>query len=169
MMRRVFFALAVLGASPLAAQAPDTLEWMRRPEIREIRSIVAEMRRQLDAKQIHVIDSTVDCGSEILNTEYGIGRDGQGRIRTLRLAGGSEDHGEVTTYYYDRQGRLRFAFGTVSAVNGSTVERRAYWRPDRSLILADRRIVQGEGYPTDDLAPIFDPASAIAMTCREPG
>ena len=168
-MRRTLFALSILGASPLAAQVSDTLEWMRRPEIREIRAIVGEMQRQLDAKQIRVVDSTVNCGSEILNTEYGIGRDGQGRIRTLRLLGGSEDHGEVTTYYYDRQGRLRFAFGTVSAVNGSTVERRAYWRVDRSLIVADQRIVKGEGYPVDDLAPIFDPASAIEMTCREPG
>lgn len=166
MNRRTIIALGCLFATPLAAQGPDTTFWMQRPEIREIRAIVGMVQRDIDAGRLRRTDTTVSyCVADRFDLDLTIFRDSRGRIRRIITSFAGEDHGERDTYTYDAEQRLRFAFGERAAVNGSEADLRAYWRADGSLILRDTRPLKGEGYPWNEIEPIFDPSAVIASTC----
>jgi hypothetical protein len=164
---RCGWALAlVFGiAGSLEGQDADSTAWMRRPEIRSIRTIVTDVQRAIDDNRMVITDSTVACRGEPSETGYRVFTDSNGVIRRLEEQAASEDHGEFTTYTFDRAGRLRFAFATQAATNGSEAEVRAYWGPDRSLLHQEKRTTKGEGYAWNDIRPIFEPRRALA--CRE--
>ena len=72
-------------------------------------------------------DTTVKCDDEDIGDHVTVDRDSTGTIRRLRWSGGTEDHAETHSYYYDAVGRLRFAFLTLGAVNGTQREERVYY------------------------------------------
>jgi hypothetical protein len=166
--RRVLLSLCLMAvAGPLSAQGADSTSWMRRPEIREIRSIVADVQRRIDNHSLATKDTTLDCDEYSGDDTFSVFTDRRGVIRRVVWSGAAEDHGEVNAFTYDSLGRLRFMFSDQSAVNGSDGEIRAYWSADGSLLHEDTRTTKGDGYPWATPRPILDPKRQLARPCEQ--
>lgn len=154
------------GANPCRAQALDSSSWMRRPEVREIRTIVEQVQRSIDRHQLVRVDTTV-CAGERFETSYSIYRDRRGTIRRVETSYAGEDHGERTTYTYDSSGRVRFALSRQAAVNGSRAELRAYWAPDGHMLERRTKEIVGEGFPWNDPEPIKPLSEELSRDCDD--
>ncbi|HEX6533575.1 MAG TPA: hypothetical protein VF041_03205 [Gemmatimonadaceae bacterium] len=91
--------------------------------------------------------------------------DSTGRTRQFTVQGGTEDHAEAWHYYYDREGRLRFAHAVRGAVNDTRQEERVYYAEDGTEVRRITEVKAGPGYPFGPLEPITDPSRWVRQVC----
>ena len=134
--------------------------------IRVARATFQEAERAVAARRWVRRDTTVKCDDEDLGDDVSVVRDSTGTIRRLQSSGGTEDHAETHRYYYDAAGRLRFAFFTLGAVNGTQREERVYYAGDGGVVRSLVRLVRGPGYAAQAETGIPDPAAWLRGMCQ---
>ena len=129
---RTFSFITLLASSLLfsssAAQSITSQNWKTHPRVVEIRNMFNDVEKLLITRSLKMQVRTVGCGdyseTRTLLTDAG------GTARRYVSDGGSSDSRVITTYTYDPQGTLRFAYAKGGAVNGATAEWRQYFGPD---------------------------------------
>jgi YD repeat-containing protein len=111
-------------------------------------------------------DSTIVCDSELPPFDVRLHRDSAGVIRRLEWSGGTEDHAETHRYYYDPEGRLRFAFFTLGAVNGTRYEERVYFARTGAVVRRLPHLVHGPGYAYPSETGIREPSTWRHAICN---
>ena len=168
--------LAVLPAPAASGAEPiTTANWLRHPEIVEIRAIYREVRQALAAGRLRKEERTFDYCRAYEDTERTLYRDGNGIARAYRAGRGSDDSAAQAAYYYDRAGTLRFVLVQAGAVNGTAIEYRVYLFKSGDRLWQERRHLKGPGYsfpaelPDDWL--VGNPVQALhaAHPCAEEG
>jgi hypothetical protein len=94
-------------------------------DVASARAVYTEVEQAIAAKRLAPRDTTIACDGAPFDVDVTRYTDAGGRIRMLSVEGGSDDQSQTTRYYYDAGGRLRFAFATRGAVNGTREEERA--------------------------------------------
>jgi hypothetical protein len=158
-------AFLVLASAPLKGQTGDSSRWMRRPQIRSIRAIVTSVDTSVVLGRFVERDTTVACYGGDVSFEITSHTDSQNIVRRIHFRGGSGDSAHDLSYYYDRQGRLRFAFAGRGAVNGTQEEERVYYDAQGKVIHRDVRQLEGPGYPWDAIDAITDPNAWLRNPC----
>lgn len=134
-------------ASELEASDPITIQnWLRHPKIEEVRAIVDAIDAA-DYEAESKMDLCVESGHG--ESERTVLVDGDGVIRELVLASGSEDSFEIHSHYYDAQGRLRFVLKTRNDVHGSSWEYRTYFDETGARIWDVSRSASTEAFHPD--------------------
>lgn len=110
-------------------------------------------------------ENTVHCDEDDLGREVSIDRDTTGLIRRLEWSGGTEDHAEKHRYFYDASGKLRFAFFTLGAVNGTQQEERVYYGSHGEVVRRLKRVVSGPGYPSTGEEGVPDALKWLGEIC----
>ena len=157
--------LVLAGAVPSAAADDD---WMRRPEIREIRALYAEVEHALNAGELSLRTREFEyCQPAYLTRSLYL--DAVESARLYVLEGGSEDSARTNRYYYDREERLRFVFAVTRAVNLTTLEERIYVGTAGEVLHHDHRLVEGPGWSRSEIELVDDPQAhfASAHPCPE--
>lgn len=148
------------------AQASSTVD---SAAIVSARATYEEVRALAEDRELSVRDSTFACGThERAAFALRIERDARGVLRRLTATGGGEDSAGEIEYYYDSRGRLRFAFQSTSAVNGTTIELRRYFDEGGATIRRLRRVVSGPGYPADDVPVVLGIEHLPRAFCAQP-
>lgn len=149
-MRCCFLAfLAVLTAFPASAgqdTGPITAaNWLRHPQIVDVRQIYEEIRTGIDGKRFKK-EWTVyqDCTSRV-DSARTVYRDRNG-ARYYYASGGSDDSRVDRNFYYDTKGVLRFVYITGGAVNGTAVQHRIYFDAAGKRIWEIQKRLAGPGY-----------------------
>ena len=100
--------------------------------------------------------------------------DSRGTVRNYYYDSGSDDSMVRRDFYYDNNGKLRFAFIKGGAVNGTKIEHRIYFDPAGKRIWEIQKLVEGAGYtfprdtwPDDEI--VYDPIKAFNASniCKE--
>lgn len=157
--------LLVVGAT-FAAESITEKNWANHPEIVEVRLLYQKI---IDAKtagslkkqerKFDTTDMPYEDDVRILYT------DKNGKIRIYSYEGGSDDSVVRRELYYDENGRLRFAFITAGAYNGTKLEHRIYFSKAGKKIWEIQKLLEGPGYtfpsewPDDEL--VRNPAQAF--------
>lgn len=102
-------------------------------------------------------DTSVTCDEHDFPFDVRIHRDSTGMIRRLQWSGGTDDHAESHRYFYDARGKLRFAFFTLGAVNGTQYEERVYFGTSGEVVRRLPRLVKGPGYALRGETGMADP------------
>jgi hypothetical protein len=135
----------LIGTTPAASQ--EGSRWMNHSDIKAIRAIHREVERSIDKGILKKTQAPAHCFREqSALTEAYLATDGEGIIRKLFIAYGTEDSVGSMAYYYDPDGALRFTFQSVGAVNGTRQERRIYFDKTGKELHSDDRILAGPGY-----------------------
>jgi len=152
----------LLWARPWHAQAQPTARARTTPE-REIAAVDAAYRAVERATLVRR-DSTVQC-ADALEQQVTRYVDSAGTVRRLTWETGTDDHAETHEFYYDRAGRLRFIFSSFGAVNGTGVEERVFYAPDRRRLRRRRNRIAGPGYPFASVEPVWRPNQWLRQLC----
>jgi|GEM_PF-3393222 len=152
----------LLWTQPRHAQAQPTARARAAAE-REIAAVEA-VYRAVERATLVRRDSTVQCPDE-LEEEVTRYVDSAGTVRRLTWQGGTDDHAETHEFYYDQAGRLRFIFSSFRAVNGTGVEERVFYAPDRRLLRRRRNRIAGPGYPFASVEPVWRPNQWLRQLC----
>jgi hypothetical protein len=166
----VLAAPAASGAEPLTAA-----NWLRHPEIVEIRAIYREVRQALAAGRLRKEEQEFAYCRAYEDTERTLYRDSNGTVRSYRAGRGSDDSAAQAAYYYDRAGTLRFVLVQAGAVNGTAIEYRVYLSKSGDRLWEERRSLKGPGYSFPAALPddwlVSEPAQAFhaAHPCAEAG
>ena len=158
--------LPLLTCAALEAQSIDSTAWMRRPDIRSIRSIVNGVDSALARGRLRQRDTSVACDEGEVRFDIMSHVDSVSTIRRIHFEGGTGDSAHELWYYYDRNGRLRFAFAKRGAVNGTQAEERAYYDTAGRVLHRDVRLLEGPGYPWDSIDAITAPREWLRNPCR---
>lgn len=167
MNHRVLFLVCGLWSTSLTAQTTDSLAWMRRPSVREVRSIVEDVRRKIANGSLTRRDTTVHCDETNVDATYHLFVDRRGRIRRVAFEDATEDQGERTTLTYDSTGRLRLALDEQATASGSEGESWMYFGPTGALLHEGSRTTKGDGWPWNPPEPITDPYTQLAGRCQD--
>lgn len=162
---RALLVMALVSAPRVAScQGPASIDTAG--AIREARATFQEAGRAVAARRWIRTDTTVRCGDEEAGDDITMDRDSAGTIRRLRWSGGTADHAETHSYFYDAMGRLRFAYVTLGAVNGTQSEERVYFTGAGDVVRRVRRLVRGPGYPSDPVVGVRDPEAWLRGFCH---
>jgi hypothetical protein len=158
--------LSALTCSTLRAQTADSGVWMRRADIRSIRTIANGIDGAVAAGRLRQRDTSFACDGGSVRFDVTAHVDSLGVIRRIHFEGGTDDSAHELWYYYDRAGRLRFAFAKRGAVNGTQEEERAYYDPRGTVLHRDVRRLDGPGYPWEPIDPIANPKAWLRNPCE---
>jgi len=111
------------------------------------------------------VDTTFKCDSESLDYDAHSYADSAGMIRRLDLGVGTGDHAEEWSFYYDTEGRLRFAYARRGAVVGSQQEERVYYDVQGRQVARRIRWLHGPHYQFAPLAPVWNPQAWRNAAC----
>jgi hypothetical protein len=129
------------------------------------RHIYAAVQAGIRSGALRRVDTTFQCDHSELEFDAHWYVDSAGVIRRLDLNGGTEDHAEQWSFYYDATQRLRFAFAQRGAVVGSQQEERVYYDVHGARIARRVRWLHGPRYSFDPLAPVWNPKEWRAAMC----
>jgi hypothetical protein len=139
--------------------------WQSHPEIETIRKIYQEIEKQVVAKKLVQTRREYEYCEPYADITREMYKDSSGRIMKYVKDGGSDDSTRKISFYYDVQGKLRFAFIEAGAVNGSHLEHRIYFRADGKRIWENHKYSKGPGYTFpevwEDNDLVFSPAEAF--------
>ena len=130
-----------------------------------VRHIYAAIQADIRSGALRRVDTTFQCDNESLAYDAHWYADSAGTIRRLDLNGGTGDHAEEWSFYYDTKERLRFAFARRGAVIGSQQEERVYYDVHGTRFARRVRWVHGPHYPFSPLAPVWDPRAWRNAMC----
>ena len=142
-------ALAALALAPAPALAADP------PEIESARAVYQQveqlrkagrLRLSRDGAETEADEARCGCAPYGATSACTLGRDAQGVARWFEREGGSDDSLMRERLYYDGQGRLRFIFVHMGAVNGTVQEHRIYFGEQGQRVRASFKTVSGPGY-----------------------
>lgn len=148
--------------------------WQRHPKITEVRAIVQSVKARMSRKSLTVRKRAFEYCEPYEDVARTIATDAKGRVRFYGNEGGSDDSALKWKYYYDEMGRLRFAFITGGAINGSKLEHRIYFDENGKRLWEDHTYKKGPGYTFPEVWPdeqlqIKNPAAQFSSTspCEE--
>jgi hypothetical protein len=130
----------------LAAEPITAANWQRHAAIVEIRAIYRETRQAETAGRLRKLRREFEGCLSYEDTDRTLHLDKDGNVRSYHVGKGSEDSVAQTTYYYDRDGALRFIFVKAGAVNGTEVEYRIYLSKAGARLWQEQRLLKGPGY-----------------------
>ncbi len=160
----VIGVVALTAQSPLAARESD--DWMQRADIVEIRSIHREIETAITDETLKGVPAPERCLREATHLSEATSYiDGHSVVRKLSISYGTDDSAGSAAYYYDRDGRHRFTYHRVAAVNGTSQELRVYFDDSGRQLHADRRLLEGPGYPTGIDIHVPDPRLHLDRLC----
>ncbi len=168
--------LTIFCASVGAAQTQGitSKNWMDHPAVKEIRGIYAEVTQLVDSKKLSRKEKRFEDCEPYQDSIRVMHADGRAVVRNYYVDGGSDDSMVRRDFYYDKNGKLRFAFIRGGAANGTTIEHRIYFDPAGKRIWEIQKLVEGPGYtfphdvwPDDDI--VYDPVKAFNASniCKE--
>jgi hypothetical protein len=134
----------------------DERNWMNHPEIASIRHMCEKIENQIKADRLSVKKNKFEYCAPHEDTKRIIYFNSRGAVYKYIKAGGSEDSARKASFYYDGEGKLKFAFITGGAVNGTRFERRIYFNDRGRRIWENHRIVKGPGYTYPGVWPESD-------------
>ena len=140
-------ALALGLPSAMAADPPDVAS--ARAVYQQVEHLRQSRRLQLSQQagaDTDAGEARCGCAPYGATTACTLGRDAQGVARWFEREGGSSDSLIRERLYYDSQGRLRFIFVHMGAVNGTVQEQRLYFSPSGQRVRASFKTVSGPGY-----------------------
>ena len=165
-MRFLLLTLALLLPVASWAQQPLTAaNWRNHPAIRAIRTITQQVDAGVQERNLTVQTDSARCNGGAVTLTAHLYADSAGRVREYVVAGGSGDSYSEERYYYDGLGRLRLAFETLGAVNGTEQETRQYFDTTGARLYKDVRLLRGPGYPRDSADVVTDPAADFRALC----
>src|SRR5262245_27136537 len=139
-MRMISLFLLLFVFSPcFAGPLPiDSKNWISHPEIKHIRSIYNETEEAIKKGRFTKKPVRLECPSAGPTVQATFYDDSSGRVRKYQLSGGSDDSAVDTSYYYDKNGKLRFVFQSLRAVNGTDMETRTYFDEQGTMLYQGR-------------------------------
>lgn len=140
-------ALALGLPSAMAADPPDVAS--ARAVYQQVEHLRQSRRLQLSQQagaDTDAGEARCGCAPYGATTACTLGRDAQGVARWFEREGGSDDSLMRERLYYDGQGRLRFIFVHMGAVNGTVQEHRIYFGEQGQRVRASFKTVSGPGY-----------------------
>ncbi|HEU0054303.1 MAG TPA: hypothetical protein VFQ39_14045 [Longimicrobium sp.] len=146
--------ILVTACAPSGAMSKEAL-------VDEARSVSREVEMAVAANRLARRDTTL-CADTTPGTEVRWWTDDAGRVRRLEVEGGTDDHAEHIRYDYDGIGRLRLAFASFGAVNGTGEEETAVFSPTGELLSRERVRTAGPGYTFAEIIPLPAPAAWLA-------
>lgn len=150
--RSAMCALALIILAPAATPAQTGSE----RHVASARAVFTEVESAISRRRLARRDTTITCADTGFDVEVRRYVDGSGRVRSLTLHGGTGDQVETARYFYDSAGRLRFAFATRGAVNGTRQEERVWFSPAGAVARRRTRLTSGPGYPFERIQPVPD-------------
>ena len=111
-------------------------------------------------------DTSVSCNDQAVRVDIIIHRDSAGLVRRLVVDAGSGDSSDRTSYYYDGAGRLRTAYATRGATNGTNADQRVAFDPDGKVIRRYHRLIAGPGYPFPSIVAVPNPQAWLTNVCQ---
>jgi hypothetical protein len=157
--------LWLLTSAGFAAQVLTEKNWINHPDIVEVRSLYQKVKEDKNAGKLKKKERKFkycEPYEDTVRTLY-TARDGTPRI--YYYGGGSDDSSVEHELYYDESGKLRFAFITAGAYNGTKVEHRVYFSKAGKKIWETQKRLEGPGYtfPTEwpDEELIRNPLQAL--------
>ena len=179
MFRGTISTLAIIivsCTSVCAGQTPGitSKNWVDHPAVKEIREMYAEVRQLMDAKKLVRKEKHFEDCEPYQDAVRIMYADSRHTVRNYYVDAGSDDSLVRRDFYYDKDGKLRFAFIKGGAVNGTTIEHRIYFDPAGKRIWEIQKLVKGPGYtfpqdtwPDDDI--VYDPGKAFNASniCKE--
>lgn len=159
-----------------AGQTPGitSKNWTDHPAVKEIRDMYAEVMQLMEAKKLVRKEKNFEDCEPYQDTVRIVYADSRGTIRNYYVDAGSDDSMVRRDFYYDKDGKLRFAFIRGGAVNGTKIEHRIYFDPSGKRIWEIQKLVEGPGYtfpqdtwPDDEI--VYDPIRAFSASniCKE--
>jgi hypothetical protein len=154
-------AVAGDSANVIAGDAITLQNWQNHPKIAAVRAEVEAIDKlglKIQAKKM--------CPEGVVGESLRQkGSDGDGRIRTLILQGGSDDSATTSRYYYDALGKARFLFRTRNDVHGNAEEQRVYFdEAGLQIWQVEKRASDLEnGKPDLEKAPFAVPRQATEL------
>jgi hypothetical protein len=155
----------LLTASPVLGQEGRVRSdnWMQRPDIRQIRELYSRVERAVEAGLYGSEESKCFCGGEpvvavLFADSAGVARKYEYQNVTSRAV-------VEARYYYDREGRLRFVFQSVTAANGAGRELRVYYDDSGRTLYRDDRLIEGPDRPVPFKPPVWQPREDLASAC----
>ena len=133
----------LFAAQPLSAQTTQS----KRAAISSAKATYTHVEREVAAKRLTRRDTTVVCRGNGVDVQGAIFRDSAGVVRRLEWRGGTDDHTEHLTAYFDSRERARFALVQRGALNGTEHEERVYYDVGGRVVQRLRQRVRGPGYP----------------------
>ena len=162
---------AVLCISFLSTGA-SAVDWItdanyiNHPAVKKIRKIYRQINAAESTGQLKEKSRTCHENDGAIELRVRLFRDRSGLTRKYVVSGGSDDSSVQAEYYYDDSGTLRFIFGTLNAVNGTSIEKRVYF-DEKGRHLHTNRREKGPGYPDDSIKVVIrDPDADLAGLCR---
>ncbi len=162
-------AILISFCAPVSATATQGItskNWMDHPAVKEIREIVTEVRHLMEAKKLARKEKKFKDCEPYQDSVRIMHVDGRGTVRNYYYDSGSDDSMVRRDFYYDNNGKLRFAFIKGGAVNGTKIEHRIYFDPTGKRIWEIQKLVEGPGYtfprdtwPDEDI--VYDPVRAF--------
>jgi hypothetical protein len=154
--------------SVFATGAVNEKNWANHPEIVEVRLLYQTIAESKRAGHLKKKERRFDYCEPYEDTVRTLHTDRKGRPRIYYYRGGSDDSAVQRELYYDESGKLRFAFITAGAFNGTKLEHRIYFSKVGKKIWEVQKRLEGPGYtfPTEwpDAELIRNPVQAFNDT-----
>ena len=136
------------------------------PDVASARAVFQQVEQLRQAKRLRLSqqagadtdagEARCGCAPYGATTACTLGHDAQGVARWFEREGGSGDSLIRERLYFDGQGRLRFIFVHMGAVNGTVQEQRLYFSPAGQRVRASFKNVSGPGYTFPRQWPVQD-------------
>jgi hypothetical protein len=131
-----------------------------------VRSLYQKVKETKDAGTLKKNERKFDYCEPYEDTVRILYIDQNGRPHLYYYESGSDDSAVQRELYYDENGKLRFAFITAGAFNGTRLEHRIYFSKTGRKIWEIQKLLEGPGYtfPTEwpDAELIQDPVQAFS-------
>jgi hypothetical protein len=145
--RCALFVLALMAPALVLSARSVVEDKSCRREIRQIDRVYDAIRAQIRAKRLIESKSKFEYCEPYADVLRVMHTDDRGVVRHYSVEGGSEDSSVRRDFYYDDQGRLRFALIEARAANDTLMRYRIYCDRSGRRIHESQEHVRGPGYP----------------------
>lgn len=145
--RCVLFVLALIAPALILSARSIAEDKSYYREIRQIDRMYDAIRARIRAKRLIESKRKFEYCEPYADALRVMHTDNQGVVRHYSVEGGSEDSSVRRDFYYDDQGRLRFALIEGRAANETLMRYRVYCDRHGRRIHESQKHVRGPGYP----------------------
>jgi len=170
-VKRMMLLLGAVVCISFLSTGASAVDWItdanyiNHPAVKKIRKIYRQINAAESAGQLNQKSRTCHENGGVIEMRARLFRDRAGLTRKYVVSGGSDDSSVHAEYYYDASGTLRFIFGTLNAVNGTSIEKRVYF-DEKGRHLHTNRREKGPGYPDDSIKAVIRDPDADFYGCR---
>jgi len=140
-------------------------DWMKKPEIVEIRNIYQIIEKLAGEKRFVIKDKSSICNDGSTLVEAKIYIDDRSRARKYTITAGSEDSVRESSYYYDNDQTLRFTFSSTKTAHNHHYESRIYFAADGKKILENERFLRVGFGGVGPVRNVFNPQKDFNNLC----